>query len=478
MTVRVRVRGIAATALTKILMDTGYVIVQASKVIQERMGIPLNTSPADVTVKDADPDELLVIGFPDKARKVLDTLVDVLKGVFVWKPKLNLHSTVVAKVVKRENNRCILELPYGLKTVLDNCRFQEGSLETVSIVKAPVKPGEPLRVSTNIRVIGEYVALIYGSTRLTVSEHIRDESKRKELLAVATASVIGKGYGVHLRSSSAHASPHDITNEIRVLEDKLKKIINDAKQCSEPCVVYEGEFIALLGLTSVAKRILDEERNKVIPTVAGHHSYKTCSNTLSDIVDYSELLLKNNVERRVVEECLREYIISKNTGLPRVSIIHVKPDGKVHELTPGKVEAISSIDGRVKIRLKRVFRSHGVYDGIGVEKKPGDYDEMVVEEGKWYIIHNYKRVDGTPVGVYVNINTPPEILPGQIKYHDLLVDVVAKHGDEPKVVDLEELEKYYEEGVIPNELFRKAKEVVNEVLEKVFKVKDGDRSQQ
>ncbi len=475
---RVRVRGIAATALTKILADAGHVIVQASRVIQERMGIPLNTSPADVTVKDADRDELLVIGFPDKASEVLNTLTSALKYVLVWRPKLNLHSVVVAKIINREGNTCTLELPYGYRAYLDNCRGEPGSLVTVSVVKAPVKPGEFPRVSTSIRVIGEYIALIHGSTRLTISEHVRDEVKRKELLAVATAGVMGKGLGVHLRSSSAYASPDDIVNEIKVLEQKLKEVLEKARECSEPCIVYEGELVALVGLTSEAKKILDEYRDKVVATIKGHHSYKTFGNTLSEIVDFAELLLKNGVERSVVEESINEYIMSKNTSSPKINIIHIKPDGKVYDLTPGRIEAVIKTTNGYKLRLKRVFRGTGVYDGLGVEKKPGDYDEMIVETGKWYIIHNYRRSDGTPIGVYVNINTPPEILPAQIKYHDLLVDVIAKHGSEPEIIDMDELEKYYNEGVISEELYNGAKKAIEEVLKNVFKKNiSGNESQ-
>ena len=49
--VRVRVRGITATAVSKLLLDKGFRIVQASRIIQERLGAEFDPSPADVTVK-------------------------------------------------------------------------------------------------------------------------------------------------------------------------------------------------------------------------------------------------------------------------------------------------------------------------------------------------------------------------------------------------------------------------------------------
>jgi len=460
---RVRVRGIAATALTKILMDLGHTIVQASRIIQDRFNLVPNYAPADATVKDAGQDELLVIGFPKEAEEVVKNLVDVLEDVFVWKSKLNLYSTVTAKVVDKKEDICILELPYGFRSSLSGCSNDVGDIVTVSVIKAPIKPGEEPRVSRNIRVIGEYVMLIHGSPKLTASEHIRNGNKRKELLATAAASVMGKGLGVHLRSSAAYASPDDIIREIGILEEKLKEIIEESRKVSEPRVIYEGELVALIGLTSRAKEVLDEYRSKVVPTIMGHHSYKTYGNTLSELTDFAELLISKGVDKKIVEESIREHILSRISNNKNISIIHVKPDGSVLKLTPGRLESIIETDNGLKLRIKRVFKGKGVYDALGVEKKPGDYDEMIVETNKWYVIHNYYRANGEQIGVYVNINTPPEILPDQIKYHDLAVDVVKLPGEKPKVTDMEEFKKYCEEGIISMKLCKKVESIINDV---------------
>ncbi|HIE55679.1 MAG TPA: hypothetical protein EYP90_10940, partial [Chromatiaceae bacterium] len=66
---RVRVRGIYATALSKLLLDReDFQLVDVSPVLQKRLGIPANSEfPADVTVKTVEDcqDRLLVVGFPD-----------------------------------------------------------------------------------------------------------------------------------------------------------------------------------------------------------------------------------------------------------------------------------------------------------------------------------------------------------------------------------------------------------------------------
>ncbi len=464
---RVRVRGIAATALTKLLMDKGHVIVQASQVIQRRFGIPLNTAPADVTVKDGDTDELVVIGFPREAESVLGDIVSTLEDVFVWRPRLNLYSVVTGRVVDVRDNTCLIELPHGVIGELRDCSWETGRLVTVSIVKPAVKPWEKPRLSTSIRVVGEYVSLIYGSQRLSISEHVRSSVKRRELLAAATAAVMGKGYGVHLRSSSAYASPEDIVREISVLEEMLKGIMEKARGSSQPEIIYEGELVALISLSSNAKKILDEIRDRVTPTIPMHHSLKCYGGSLSDIVDYAETALARGCSRDLMAKALNDYILDKLVSSRIINIVHITPGGERVRLTPGKIESVVEKGDGYIIRLKRVFRGHGVLDGLGVEKNPGDYSETIVETGKWYIIHNYHRSNGEYIGTYININTPPEILPDTIKYHDLVVDIIYRPGEKPEIIDQEELEKHVEQGIIPEKLRRKIDKALEEAMKKL-----------
>ncbi len=464
---RVRIRGIAATALTKLLMDKGHVIVQASQAIQQRFNIPLNTAPADVTVKDGNEDELVIIGFPQEASVILDDIVSVLEDVFIWKPKLNLYSVITGRVIETYNGFCLIELPYGVIGEIGNCKWSPGEKIIVSIAKPAVKPYERPRLTTNIRIVGEYVSLIYGNQRISISEHIRNEVKRRELLAAATAAIMGKGLGVHLRSSSAYAQPDDIRKEVEVLEEKLRKIIEKARNSTEPEVIYEGELVAVIGLTSNAKKVLDEIRNAVIPTIPMHHSLKSYGSSLSDIVDFAETAIAKGCDRKIMADVLMDYILNKLRNAKLVRLIHIKPSGEILKLTPGKIETILRKQDGYIIRLRRIFRGHGVLDALNIEKKPGDYSETIIETSKWYIIHNYYRSTGEYLGTYININTPPEIYRDQIKYHDLVVDIIRRPGEMPEIIDKEELDKYVEQGIIPKKLVDKIEKAINEALNKL-----------
>ncbi|MET1160577.1 MAG: DUF402 domain-containing protein, partial [Thermoprotei archaeon] len=449
--IRVRVRGIAATAVSKILIDKGHRIVQASSIIRERFGLENNTAPADVTVKDAGEDELLVLGFYGKADRIYEDLVDALEYVYSWISPVGLYSIHRGFVREKRNSECIVDIGV-LKGVLPNCRNRPGDKVLVSVERAAIKPGETPRLSYRLRIVGEYLSLVYGSSSITFSEHIRDKSKREFLLAVAAPKLAGSGLGIHFRSSSMYATREDIEREIDLLKNKLKEILSNLQSGDAPQQIYEGEFIGIIGLTSTAKERLDHYRDLVVPTMPRHHSFKTVGGVFSELVDIVEKILAYKHElKEVLQGAIMDYVIEKYKNMPRIRIIHKKPDGKTVELNPGYLYSVDKIGNSYRIIVVRTIRSEGIYDGLNIEKKPGDLDYMVVWSDKWAISHNYHR-EGKWIGSYININTPPELLPNMIKYHDLLLDVVIKPGEKPALVDLEQFNSYCEMGIFSNKL--------------------------
>lgn len=467
--IRVRVRGLAATALTKLLIDKGYSIVQASSVIRERLSLENNYSPADVTVKDSGEDEVLVIGLYDKALKVYEDLSNELEYVFKWFSKIGLYSIHIGIVVDKKNSDCTVDLGYA-KGVLSNCKHSVGDRVVVSVIKAPLKPGEEAKLTYSLRVIGEYVALIHGSSQITFSEHIRDKSKRDYLLTLAVSKLIGSGLGIHFRSSSMYASEQIILNEIELLCRKLTSILEESRNREKaPREIYSGEFIGLISLTSLAKNKLDDLRNRVVFTLPLHHSLKTIGGLYSELIDFTEKIISNlKISIEDLEKSILDYIHEKIVHNNRIRIVHIKPDGSRRELTPGYVRSVRKTEQGLEIHLTRSIRSNGVYDGLDVEKKEGDIDYMFLETSNWFISHNYFR-GGMWIGSYININTPPEIFPDTVKYHDLLLDIVVKPGEEPKLIDTEDFNKYCTEGVISNKTCSVALIKANEIMKNISK---------
>ncbi len=448
---RIRVRGITATAVSKLLLDKGYRIVQASRIIRERLGIGFDDSPADVTIKDSGPDELLVIGFHGYAEEVYGLLRDELYGVFSWSSPHGLYSAHLAIVKNaRPSGECLVGLRDGYECILPSCGgLVPGRLVLISIVHPRLKPRDACRASRELRIVGEYVSLVYGSPRITVSEHVRDRDRRNYLVALAASKLFGTGLGIHFRSSSQYAGEDEIAGEIDRLRKTLEEILSRARNASEPITLYEGEYIGLLGLTSIAKERLDTLRSTVAPTIRGHHSLKSYGGPVSEVVDFAEKLLPRLGGGDIVEKALLDYCVEKMVNYPTVRIIHVKPDGVRLNLTPGVLREYRGEEGL--LIMERTFKSKGVYDGLGVEKEPGDRDVMIIPLREYWISHNYYR-GSEWLGSYININTPPEILPGAVKYHDLVVDVIVKTDGEADVVDRDELTELAEAGIIPRDL--------------------------
>ncbi len=471
--VKARIRGIYATAITKILLDNGILIVQASPIIRHRLGLPENNAAPDVTVKtlDDDPHTLLVIGFPDQVDTVSRIIEEYVEEYIKWESKLGLYSIVKGVVVERKNDECLVRLPYNTTSTLKPCYEEEGNEIIVSIAKTRIKPDEPIRITKNIRVIGYYAAIIDGEAKITISEHIRNYDKRAELLTIAS-NTIREGYGVHWRSSAGYADTKTLLSELEELRKKIKEIKDQASKAQPLTIIYPGEKIVLITLPSTAKRKLDEIRSKVTPTTPYHHTAKALGNEIAVIVDFAEKLLSNKwITMEQTYQGILEYIADKLKEARKIEIYHIKPEGKILKLTPGKIESLITKSNKIILELKRTFKTHGVYDGLGIEKEPGDYDLMRIDTSSWTIIHRYYDKSGNLKGEYININTPPEITTNKIVYHDLAIDIV-KIEDKTKIIDLNEYIKLLKEGAISQAIHNKIIEEVKKYgidLEKEIK---------
>jgi len=465
--VRVRVRGIYATALTKMLVDRGFTVVQASRVIRDRFKSEFSTEAADVTIKDVeeDPSTIMVIGYPKHVQLVLDAILPELKYYILWRSKIGLYSIVKGKVINRNDNECIVELPHGVKGVLRNCNFDVGSSVVCSVVRTAIKDYEHAILSDKIRVVGDYAIMIHNDNRISVSEHIRNHGKISLLLMLAQ-KYQREGYGVHWRSSSGYAPIDTLSKELEILKNKLDSIIKNLGQYPTPSIIEEGEQLAFVTLTRPAKEMLDNIRSKVIATIHGHHMFKSVDRNLSNYVDLLEYLVsRNRANPEDTGKGLLEYCIEQLKSKDRIEIIHIKPDGTKIRLTPGVIDSIEYLDNDIKIVVKRVFRKPGVYDGLQVAKELGDYDLMEIRYNSWLIIHNYYSKEGKLKGTYININTPPELSTTRIVYHDLILDVVKKPEEEEyKLLDVDEFIDVIKRNIISKDI---ASKIVEEVKEKI-----------
>ncbi|BFH73886.1 DUF402 domain-containing protein [Sulfurisphaera javensis] len=407
---KVRIRGIYATALTKLFLDNGFEIVQSTPQISERFSLEIKLEPADVTVKDGnDKGEIISIG-----KDLYSFFRKIFNYSFVWKSPVKLYSVI-------ETNECKY-MGYEVEPCISK-----------GLVIKP--PSEGKIILSPPRAVGNYAMLWRGEGKTFFSEHIKDKEEKARLLSISIP-FNKKGYNVKWRSNASF-----VTNS--VLREELEKL---SLRYDNEDFRGQGEDFIKITLSLEDKLMLDEIRRKVLPnTIKYHHMLKM---SFSNEVDMTEETSGKSED--LLNKLVEDYM----------KIEHIKPSGKRFYLREGKVIYKEINSDYYIIRLIRTFEKEGMYDGLNVPKEEGDYDIVEFDSRKWYQLHSYYNKDGKLKGVYVNISTPPEILKGIIRYLDLEVDVV-KVGNEIKVIDIGELEKNKE--VIGEVMYKKILNVVEEV---------------
>jgi probable ribonuclease FAU-1 len=231
----------------------------------------------------------------------------------------------------------------------------------------------------------------------------------------------------------------------------------------------KGEGSTEIEFPFSAKAALDELRNRVLPTVPGHYHFRIVASDYVNLLE--EKTLSGHPEKRksVGRSMEKSLIWDTFQEGKEIKIEHVKLDGQVIFLSEGEI--LEKDFDRKKLVLKRSrFKGRTKYDGLGIEKREGDYAISEIQEGLWYYQHTYFRSDKTLIGRYVNINTPAEFYPDRVRYVDLEIDVVQMPDGQVFVTDEEDLKERFKAGFLTKELLETAKKVA---FQRVETLRDG-----
>jgi len=467
----VRVRGIYATAITKILIDKGINITHSSKKIRERFNIKDQRVAPEVTIKDVNGKYgVVVVGEYNPGKHVFDIVKNELKDVYSWTSKLPLHAIIKGKVKEVRGGKAIIDL--NSLTGVANIKAEIGQ-ELLFDVMRPVMPNDDLvRLSTNYTIYGKYVALIHGlKGKVIISEHITRPDLKRSLKSLSSLVKIEGNWGIKWRSSATLASINDLMIDLQETQEKANKILqvqNEDVNLGE--IVYSGHFFGILGFNKYTKECLDKLRSGVITTIDGHHMYKSLNNELTQIVDYTEYLVKEKlISKELGEYSIIKYICDNLASGKLVEIEHISIlTNKVINLTPGVVTSINiRKSGEVVCRIKRIFKGKGVLDGLNVSKEPGDYDLMEISSNKPIILHKYFSRYHTFKGLYVNINSIPEFSHNKIRYFDLEIDVIMTPDNRVEIIDLEKLDKANKLNIVSDEQYNNYTSLAEKVKKKL-----------
>ncbi len=462
-----RVRGIYATAITKILLDNGVQITQPTQPIIERFKITNPTyQPPDVTIKDLDDKNgVVIIGDPDVGRKIINIFTDIIPEIIIKEHKPLLYSIYKGIVEDIKNNQIIVDLgdTKGILQEVETSRtLSIGDEIVVSVRRATFN--EPPILTTQILVSGKYMRFIKGSDRISFSEHIRSLSKRKELLTLGFM-LRPSGWGVRWRSSANYATSEELLNEAKLLKEKIKEIEDKIQKSKAPSLIEPGEIVVEVIFTNKAKEKLDEIRNKVIPTIKYHHYLKSIGK-YSDYVEFTEYLLKKGLPRDELSKAILDYHIERliNPNLKNITILQYYVNNTVLEIRGSLLERINN----QTIIIHRRFTPGGYYDGLKVPKEENDYGLTLIKLFYPFVIHFYYNQRNELKGIYLNINTPVELVEiNTFKYYDLEVDIIKKPGEQPQIIDEDKFDNLVKQGILPQEYANKVKHLLKILLEQL-----------
>lgn len=446
MGLRARVRGIYSTAISKILHENGVELVDVTPSIASRLKVSENRGlPADVTIKteNDNPSQLIVIGFPEAVDEVTDILEMSIPDMLVFKPLAGLYTTFKTRILGHEGRECVVQSPWGKAVLVDYKECVQGREAPVTTIKLITNGSEKIVVSENIRVVGKYAIVGRGSS-VTFSHFIRSKDRITQLIEISS-KYVREGYSIRWRSNSDEADISEIMTELAELTEKYSKLLEAVRGAPLLKIVYEGESARFYELTYSSKLYLDRVRKETCPTIHMHHIFRSCDRDVSlvGLLDALSSRVSRDEEIRIVTE----WLLSELSEASEVIVEHKKVWGKTIFMK-SVIDKVLNEDGPA-LQLKRVFRTHGIYDGLEISKEIGDIALTFVKAGSSHIVHKYFSKDGRLKGVYVNFNTPVEIhYSGKVYYIDLDVDLVKPERDGCKMIDTEGFRKLLTEGIV------------------------------
>lgn len=459
--VKAKVRGIYSTALTKLLLDNGFEMVTPSLALKERFRLNDNEASADIAIQDRyDRHGIRTSGTREATDKFKEILQANLDDVIVRKWPISVDGIYkgLLRGIDIPTRSVLIDIGEMVGRVPEEEKDRIQSKEVIVQVKRRRIGSKEPSLTTQITIPGKYVVLVPKS-KTGVSLKIHDQSQRAKLYALGE-ELSPPNWSIIWRTAAVHQPRELLEEEIKTLVKESEKAFHKAEATEAPVMLREGSYVMDVELPALSKRKLDEIRATLCATLAGHHYYKVCGGRIAAALEIAENLLTEGKLNDEVEVAFRREIASEYPFAgATVDVEHVKASGLVLYLGKASIE---SLDDDC-VRLQRVMKNEGVYDGLDVKKEAGDIAETEAKLGEWHFQSKYYSKDGLCKGCYVNFNTPVELYPDAIRYVDLEVDICVLPDGTLKVLDEEKLNRAVIKGHISEKLARMIQQKILEV---------------
>ncbi|MFT4890552.1 MAG: hypothetical protein ACI9YT_001468 [Halobacteriales archaeon] len=464
----VRVRGIYATALTRRLNENGHDVVQASDPIRNRFDESFGTGPSDATVETTtDRLGVGVTGETDAVADVADAIESVGVDVLAWTDSAARDAVFDGVVEETLGSGALVDL--GDRVGFLPFDAVDGYVDEGDRIRVQVHEEAPPWSDRNpdlgggIRVETDLVTLSRGREGVTAAvsgERATELVRTTELLDLDWPD----GWGVRWLPAALdvdmdvmRTALEDAADRARDLAEAIDDGPEDVPGTSDtPTLIAAPTETRWIWFGRESRFALDDIRREVTTTMTGHHRIKAGNEAAGGAVDFVEALCDPDDEFPF-DVVTRQFGPTEGDGL---LVAHGKPEGQTIVLGRGEVTERDP-DGR--ITLRREASGSGTYDALGTPRERGDVAITKFTEGRWWYPTAYRGADGERKGTYVNICTPVEIFPDEIRYVDLHVDVVKYPDGSTERVDDDELDEAVEEGYVSEDLAEKAREVASRV---------------
>ena len=455
--VRVQVRGVYATALTRLFEGGGAEVVLASEPIRDRFDAGFDVRPPDAAVSTTpDRQGVGVVGGPDAVAALGEELAGVGVDALSWADPTPAGAVFEGVVADTLGGGAVVDLGDGEGYLpYDDAEGYVESGDAVRVqVREPAPPWDQDRpsLSTDLVVDGGLVELRRGGGG-------RGEGSEAARMASLLSVEPSEGWSPRWTRWADDADMDALRASLeRANEraDAVTRALADADPDAAPARLVAPLDTRWIWFGRESRFALDDRRREVTTTMPGHHRTKAAAESASAAVDFAESVCEPSGEFPFAA-VTRQF--GPRAG-DRVAIEHGKPAGRL--ITLGRGEVVD-YDPDGSIRVEREMTPGGSYDALGVERRAGDVAATKFVEGRWWYATVYRGADGGTRGTYVNVCTPLELFPDAVRYVDLHVDVV-KHADgRVERVDDDELDAAVDAGDVPGPLADRARDVASRI---------------
>ena len=465
---RVRIRGIYTTALTKMAVDTGWTVVDASPPIERRFDTSFETGGHDVAIETTSERQGVgVTGAPAAVETVTTRLASVGIDTCWWTDPAPVGTIIDGQVVETTGRGAVVAL--GSTDGYLPFAAVERHIDTGDTVRVQVQESTPpwsdsrRRLNGELQVVTDLVTLLPEEGSPTVDSH--DDAAARELLGMADLLDITApdGWRIQWHHAATSASMDELREALGTATDQAETVAeeladdNGPNEKTAPQEVFSRRAGVWCWFGRKSRFALDEIRRAETETMAGHHRIKAGSDTASPAVDFVESLCSADGIGDTDDE-FPFTVVTDNFGPTvgdEIALNHGKPDGRLFSLGSGTVTERDADS----ITLVRELSGGGRYDGLDVPRSDGDTATTTLQEGRWWYPTVYRDRDGELIGTYVNVCTPLECFPDAVRYMDLHVDVLRYPDGTVERVDDGELDAAVDEEQLSEALADKARAV-------------------